>query len=89
VESGFPQEFILEAKGTVYGLLNIYSNAPGARIDINGSDFGEAPRMVTLDASYRYKVTLSGKGYRSKTVSILPRGNNIVDVYVELKKSRK
>lgn len=89
VEDGFPQEFTLRARGTVYGVLNIHSNVPGARIDISGSDFGEAPTMVNIDASYCYDVTLSKKGYKSRTVSVFPRGNNIVDVYVELKKGRK
>lgn len=89
IESGFPQEFTLEAHGIVYGLLNVYSNVTGAGIDINGSYFGETPRMIRLDASYRYEVTLTGKGYKSKSVTVLPRANNIVDVYVELKKRRK
>ena len=89
VESGSPQEYTLEAHGTVYGLLNIYSNVTGAGIEISGISFGETPRVIRLDASYRYDIKLTKQGYKSKSVKVLPRGNNISDVYIELKKRRK
>lgn len=86
VEDEYPQEITLLASGTVYGLLNIHSNVAGARISVSGSDFGETPRMVQLDASYSYMVSLSKEGYRTATQIVRPRGNHMVDVYLELKK---
>ena len=86
VEDEYPQEITLLASGTVYGLLNIHSNVAGARISVSGSDFGETPRMVQLDASYSYTVSLSKEGYKTATQTVRPRGNHMVDVYLELKK---
>lgn len=88
VEEGIPQEILLHASGTGYGLLNIHCNVAGARIRIDGTDYGEAPRMVRLEARRRYKVMLSKNGYKNKMETVRPRGNHLVDVYVKLKKDR-
>lgn len=88
VEDDFPQEITLKASGIGVGLLNIHCNVSGAGIDIDGTDYGEAPRIVRLDASRRYKVTLSKDGYKSTSRKVAPRGNHMVEVYMKLKKKR-
>ena len=84
----FPQEITLKAFGMGYGLLNIHCNVEGASISINGSGYGQTPRIVRLDASKIYKVALSKEGYKDGKLTVRPRGNNMVDVYLKLKKKR-
>ena len=57
-------------------------------IKINGGDYGKTPKIVRLDASKIYKVALSKDGYKEGTLTVRPRGNNMVDVYMKLKKKR-
>ena len=88
LDDPFPKEITLDATGTGYGLVNIHCNVAGASIRIDGKDYGETPRIVRLEASRRYKVTLSKPGYKSVSSLIPPRGNNMVDVYLKMKKNR-
>jgi hypothetical protein len=88
LDDPFPKEITLEAIGTGYGLVNIHCNVAGASIRIDGKDYGETPRIVRLEATRRYKVTLSKQGYKSVSSQIPPRGNNLVDVYLSLKKKK-
>lgn len=88
IEDTFPQEVTLDAPGAGYGLLNIHCNVAGASIRIDGKDYGETPRIVRLDATRSYKVTLSKEGYKSGSRQVPPRGNHMVDVYLKLKKRR-
>lgn len=88
IKDEFPQEITLKAFGMGYGLLNIHCNVDGASINIDGSDYGQTPRIVKLDASKIYKVALSKAGYKDGKLSVRPRGNNMVDVYMKLKKKR-
>ncbi|MBR5723899.1 MAG: PEGA domain-containing protein [Bacteroidales bacterium] len=86
IEDDFPQEINLSAPGTGYGLLNIHSNVTGAGIRIDGKDFGQTPQLVRLDATKSYEVTLSKPGFKPRTKTVRPRGNNQVDVYLKMKK---
>ena len=88
IRDEFPQEITLKAFGMGYGLLNIHCNVEGASISINGSGYGQTPRIVRLDASKIYKVALSKEGYKDGKLTVRPRGNNMVDVYMKLKKKR-
>ncbi|MBR6002030.1 MAG: PEGA domain-containing protein [Bacteroidales bacterium] len=88
IRDEFPQEITLKAFGMGYGLLNIHCNVEGAGIKINGGDYGQTPKIVRLDASKIYKVALSKDGYKDGTLTVRPRGNNMVDVYMKLKKKR-
>ena len=89
IDSDFPQEIALAAPGTGYGLLNITSNVAGARIRIDGEDYGEAPQIVRLDVSRRYEVSLSKNGFREARKTIRPQGNRQVEVYLKLKKRKR
>ena len=88
IKDEFPQEVALQASGVGSGLLNIHCNVAGARILINGTDFGETPQIVRLDASRSYKLALSKSGYKDRMETVRPRGNHMVDVYIELKKKK-
>lgn len=86
LEDPAPQEFVLMAPGTGYGLASIHSNVEGARILIDGEDGGVTPNLVKLDASRSHEITLVKPGYKPQTTQVRPKGNAQVDVYVRLKK---
>ena len=88
IRDEFPQEITLKAFGMGYGLLNIHCNVEGASINIDGGEYGQTPRIVRLDASKIYKVALSKTGYKDGKLTVRPKGNNMVDVYMKLKKKR-
>ena len=88
IEDTFPQEIVLEAPGAGYGLLNIHCNVAGAGIRIDGKDYGQTPRIVRLEATRSYQMTLSTDGYKTLSRQVPPRGNHLVDVYLKLKKRR-
>lgn len=86
IDSDFPQEIALAAPGTGYGLLSVSCNVPGARISIDGDDYGEAPQIVRLDATRSYELVLSKPGFRDARKKVRPRGNHQTDVYLKMKK---
>ena len=86
IDSDFPQEIALTAPGTGFGLLNVSSNVTGARIRINGEDYGQTPQIIRLDVSRSYDLVLSKPGFRDGRRTVRPRGNHQVDVHVKLKK---
>ena len=50
----------------VTGLLILNSEPEGAKITIDGSDYGETPRLITsLDTSFAHKVVLSKERYKA------------------------
>lgn len=89
IEDNFPKEITLEAAGAGYGLVNIHCNVAGANITIDGKDYGETPAIVRLEATRSYKVSLSKDGYKAVSKQIPPRGNNLTDVYMKMKKKKR
>ena len=77
------------APGTGFGLLNIHSNVEGARILIDGQDYGLTPQIVRLDATKNYELRLLKSGYRAVKKRVRPRGNHQTEVYVKLKKRNR
>lgn len=86
IEDDFPVERILPAAGIGYGLLNIHCDVEGASIRIDGQEYGETPRIVRVEASHSYEVTVYKAGYKSRKCRVRPKGNGEVDVFVQLKK---
>ena len=89
VEDNFPKEITLDAAGAGFGLVNIHCNEAGASIDIDGKNYGETPSIVRLEATRSYKLTLSKDGFKAVSQKIYPRGNNITDVSLNLKKKKR
>ena len=89
IEDNFPKEITLDAAGAGFGLVNIHCNVDGALIRIDGKEYGETPKIVRLEATRSYRVTLSKDGYKELSKQIPPRGNNLTDVYMKLKKKKR
>lgn len=83
-----PLELNLAVPETSMGMLNIYSNVEGAEIYIDGKCVGETPCVVKgLPTSRDCNITIVKQGYKKVRKKVRPRGNDLTDVYVKLKKS--
>ena len=85
VESGKPLELNLISPLADYGMLNIACNEPSAAVYLNGVPAGLAPcvlRNLPADRSYRLRLV---NGRKTAETLVQLRGNDIVDIYLELK----
>lgn len=86
VDDGLPKILDMSAPMANYGLLNIHSNVVGATIYINKIKVGMTPYVVTnLPASKPCKVRLTYAGYRDAEATVVPIGNDMVDVELKMK----
>ena len=86
VETGKPVEISLPSPRADYALLNISSSEEGATVYLNGVEAGTTPcvlRDLPTDRSYR--ITLV-KGDKSAEQILVLRGNDIVNVNLQLHK---
>ena len=89
IEDTFPKTLNMLSPEEEYGMLNIHSNVIGAEVLINDQPVGHTPCLVErLPARYSYKVTLRMDGYRDKTQKVKPRGNDLVDMNIKMKKKK-
>ena len=87
VEGEFPQELSLPVPQTSRGMLNVHSNVVGAMVLLDGQPVGLTPCVLQdLDASRRYEVSLVMAGYKRAKTKVQPKRNDLVDVFVKLKK---
>ena len=86
VDDELPKLLDLSAPMASYGLLNIHSNVVGATIYINKIKVGQTPFVVkNLPASKPCKVRLTYDGFRDAEATIIPIGNDMVDVELKMK----
>ena len=86
VDDELPKFLDLSAPMASYGLLNIHSNVVGATIYINKIKVGQTPFVVeNLPASKPCKVRLTYDGFRDAEATIIPIGNDMVDVELKMK----
>lgn len=87
LDSTFPKTIDMTAPQEDYGILNVSGNVVGARVLVNGQQMGVTPCLIeNLPSRYIYTVTLQMDGYHDKTLKVKPRGNDMVDVVVTMKK---
>jgi hypothetical protein len=87
MEGEFPQELSLPVPQTSRGMLNVHSNVVGAMVLLDGQPAGLTPCVLQdLDASRRYEVSLVMAGYKRTKTKVQPKRNDLVDVFVKLKK---
>ncbi len=90
IEDTFPKTVNLMSPQEEYGMLNIHSNVIGAYVLINGLLYGQTPCVVkNLPSKHSYEITLRHEDYRDVTVKVKPRGNDMMDVELKMKKTKK
>ena len=88
VVDNFPQTVNLAVPETSQAVLNIYSNVVGADIYINKVHVGVTPCIVKdLHSWHDYDIRLQKTGYKASHRTVHPRGNDLIDVYVKMKKN--
>ena len=82
-----PQEVNLAVPETSKALLNIHSNVIGADIYINKVHVGSTPTIVQqLPADRQYTVSLQKEGYKDAKVTVVPKGNEMTEVKIKMKR---
>jgi len=83
----FPQTVNLGVPQTSMGLVNVHGNVVGADIYVDGVLKGVTPTVLTgLSPKQRYVITISKPGYKTVEKKIQPRGNELTDLSVVMKK---
>ena len=86
VDDTLPVTMDLSAPQASYGLLNIHSNVVGATVYVNGEVVGVTPCVVEhLLASKPCEVRLKREGYKDAMGTVVPIGNDMVDVELKMK----
>ncbi len=87
LDDTFPKTLDLQSPTEEYGMLNIHSNVVGATILINGQEVGTTPCLIErLPARYSYQLVVQKEGYKTVRKTVKPRGNDMVDVDIPMKK---
>lgn len=87
VDGDFPVTLNLATPDGDYGMLSVHGNVIDADIYINNVRVGATPCIISkLPTGHDYEVTLKKQGYHTKTVSVSPRGNDLLDVEMNMKK---
>lgn len=87
IDSELPLEQQLAVPQTSEALINIHSNVVGAQIFINNRLVGQTPYIVErLSANKVYEVRLEKKGYKTVSQKIQPKGNELTDMNIKMKK---
>ena len=72
---------------TTEGMVNIYSNVVGADIYIDNVRVGTTPCILShLTANQRYAVSLRKEGYKEACVIVKPKGNELTDLNIKMKR---
>lgn len=86
IDDTLPVNLDMSAPMASYGLLNIHSNVVGATVSVNGVIAGVTPCVVeNLPASKPCEVRLTMDGYKEAKVTVIPIGNDMVDVGLKMK----
>jgi hypothetical protein len=86
VDDTLPVILDMSAPQASYGLLNIHSNVVGATVLVNGEVVGMTPCVVEhLPASEPCEVRLKYEGYKDAMGTVVPIGNDMVDVELKMK----
>lgn len=87
VDDSRPQTLDLAAPQSAYGMLNVRSNEIDAEIWINDLLVGTTPCIIpNLPADRSYVVRLQKSGYKDAVRTVRPRGNDQIEVSIDLKK---
>ncbi|MCH5223303.1 MAG: PEGA domain-containing protein [Muribaculaceae bacterium] len=82
-----PIELQLNAPTSGEGLVNLQTNVTGAEVLIKDKIIDQTPCVITgLKPGETYTLTIRKDGYQTKKVEVLPKGNQVIQVDVTLKK---
>ena len=89
IDSELPQEQQLTVPQTSQAMLNIHSNVVGAQIFINNRLVGQTPFIAEhLQAGQTYEVRLEKQGYKQVRRNVQPKGNELTDLYIKMKRHK-
>lgn len=87
VDGVFPITLSLATPEGDFGMLSVHGNVIDADIYINNVCVGATPCIISkLPTGHDYEVTLRKQGYHPVTCTVRPRGNDLLDVQLNMKK---
>ncbi len=87
LNDNFPQTLNLEAPQTSVGMVNVYSNVVGATIYVDDVLKGVTPMVISgLSPRRNYTVLVTKDGYSRVKKHVRPRGNELTNLYINMKK---
>ena len=87
ITDNFPREILLAVPRSSLGMVNVTSNVTGAEIILGNEIAGQTPAIIKdLKADEQHTILLRKEGYRDIRVSVRPRGNDVTDLYIKMKK---
>jgi len=77
-------EVVLEPEAAATGTLMVTSNAPGARVSVDGKEMGVAPVLAPKLAPGAHRVEVAADGYHPDSVTVRVQGGVALKVVVAL-----
>lgn len=82
-----PREILLYVPQSSQAILNIHGNIAGINVWMDEKEIGQTPlilKEISIDSPKTF--IFSKEGYKDKKITVRPKGNDVTEVYVELKK---
>lgn len=87
VGGGIRQQVKMPTPYASYGWLSVSCNVVDAQVWLDGVPAGRTPCILPpMPASRRYVIKVGKEGYKTKEITVSPRGNDIRDIKVKLKR---
>ncbi|MBR2458609.1 MAG: PEGA domain-containing protein [Bacteroidaceae bacterium] len=87
VGGGIRQQVKMPTPYASYGWLSVSCNVVDAQVWLDGVPAGRTPCILPpMPASRRYVIKVGKEGYKTKEITVSPRGNDICDIKVKLKR---
>ena len=87
IDSELPQEQQLAVPQTSQALINVHSNVVGAQIYIDNRLVGQTPCIIKhLQAGQTFMVRLEEQGYKTVQRKVQPKGNELTDLFLKMKR---
>lgn len=89
INDTLPKEINLNIPTSSVGMVNVRCNVNGAEVFLNDKLAGQTPCIIKgLKVNEDITLLVRKDGYKSKSLIVRPKGNDIVDIDVNLKKSK-
>lgn len=86
IDNAAPMEINLAVPQSSVGKINLHGNVVGALVFKENELIGEIPLVIeNIKADEDHTFTLRKEGYKDRILTVRPKGNEMLDVYIKLK----
>lgn len=85
IKDSTPQEIELVVPKSGQAIINLHGNVDEAQIIFNNEIIGITPMLIKdVEANESHTFTIKKDGFKDKTLTVRPKGNDITNLYFEL-----